>query len=103
MSGMGQVFSGATALAGLLLVFLGGLLNSYESFDTEAKTYVVEEFRLRAGIAFAGFIAALVAAITSLVTNWFPQPFLVYLSLGTLGVSFVIVIISGWMAVRDIR
>jgi hypothetical protein len=41
----GDRFSGASALAGLILVFLGGVLSSYDSFDTDAKFAVRARYR----------------------------------------------------------
>ena len=34
------LFAGGTGLAGLILVFLGGIINAYESYDTVGKKAV---------------------------------------------------------------
>lgn len=64
---LGQLFSGGTALAGLVLVFLGSVLASYDSFEPTAKRAVRRKYRWRAWVGFAGFLCSLVAATAGLI------------------------------------
>lgn len=93
-----QLFSGGTALAGLILVFLGSIFASYESYDAQAKASVRDKYRKRAQIAFGGFIAALISA----ATNWFSFKFIIYVSSTALGLSFLLLIIVAAIIVQEI-
>ena len=97
-----QLFSGGTALAGLILVFLGSVIVAYESYDTQAKKSVQAKYRKRAFLAFGGFIFALVSAVAAIITNWISYSFIVYISSGALGLSFILVIIVAAIIIRDI-
>jgi len=64
---LSQLFAGGTALAGLVLVFLGGILTSFDAYPTEDKPAVIRKYRARGIIAFSGFLASLVSAGAGLV------------------------------------
>ena len=69
---LGQLFSGGTALAGLVLVFLGGILTAYDTYDATAQVIVGPKYRRRAWLGFWGFLSALLAAAAGLTGMWFP-------------------------------
>ncbi len=51
------LFTGGTALAGLILVFIGTIITGYDSFDKVDKKAVHGKYKIRAYIALAGFLA----------------------------------------------
>jgi hypothetical protein len=57
------VFSGGTALAGLILVFLGASLASFDTYTPTEKGEVRSKYRRRGYTSLAGFGAALLTAI----------------------------------------
>ncbi len=69
-----QLFAGATALAGLILVFLGGIVSAYDAFPQEDRFAVRTVYRRRGALSLAGFLASLVSAIFALTTNWWAYP-----------------------------
>lgn len=64
---LGQLFAGGTALAGLVLVFLGGILASYESYDPADRSAVKAQYKRRAWAAFWGFVGSLIAGAAGMV------------------------------------
>jgi uncharacterized membrane protein len=57
----------ATALAGLILVFLGAISASFASYHKQEQAAVRARFQTRAWIAFVGFTLALLSAALALV------------------------------------
>ena len=68
---MEQVFSGSTALAGLILVFLGGLYASYETIEPQHRRAVRDRYVARIWFTFIGFVATLASAGLALSFSWF--------------------------------
>jgi hypothetical protein len=99
---IGLLFSGGTALAGLILVFLGGVLSGYESYDAVAKNAVRPRYKRRAKVGLAGFILAMSSAVLAFAANWLLSAFLIPLSIVCLAGSFVLVLIAAIQAVGDI-
>ncbi|HLA09476.1 MAG TPA: hypothetical protein VJ023_02585 [Pyrinomonadaceae bacterium] len=78
---IGLLFSGGTALAGLILVFLGGVLSGYDSYDAVAKNAVRPRYKRRAKVGLAGFIFAMSSAILAFAANWLPSAFFIPISI----------------------
>lgn len=97
-----QLFSGGTALAGLILVFLGGVLAAFEAYPTGDKNAVRTKYRRRAWLSLSGFATALIAAICAFVANWFPAGFWIMGSTIALGLAFLLVVIMAATAVMEI-
>ena len=96
------VFSGGTALAGLILVFLGASLASFDAYTTTEKSAVRPKYRKRAYTSLAGFGAALLSALLSLVAVESPCPLIYYGSLIALAVSFTMATWAAIVAVVEI-
>jgi hypothetical protein len=88
------VFSGGTALAGLILVYLGFLIGSFEAYLPEQQRAVRSRYRRRAIFALIGFAASLAAAILALSGYWGGDGF-VYAGLVFLAVAFITVFVTG--------
>lgn len=100
---LGQLFAGGTALAGLVLVFLGGILTAYDSYETEGKSAVVATYKCRAWLAFAGFLFALLAAASGLIGLMRgPAPWLT-IGVFLLGISGVLLMLMAALSVRGIN
>jgi hypothetical protein len=96
------IFSGGTALAGLILVFLGASLASFDTYGPTEKSTVRPKYRKRAYTSLAGFFAALLAAVLSLVAVDYPCATLYYGAVLTLAVSFLMASWAATVAVLDI-
>jgi hypothetical protein len=66
----GDVASAATALAGLILVFLGAIASSFASYQKQEQASVRSRFQLRAWLAFVGFVLALLSAALAVAGRW---------------------------------
>jgi hypothetical protein len=98
-----QLFPAATALAGLILVFLGGVFTAYERYDTEQKAAVRSKYRLRAWLAFSGFLLALFAATTPWIVRIGGSEG--WLTLGTvaLALAFAVLIAVAFLAMMEMN
>ena len=98
-----DVVTGASALAGLFLVFLGSSASSFSSFDREQQNAVRGRFQVRGWLAFVGIILAILAAVLALIGKWLGSEFLT----GDAVALLVIALLWGaWLALiaaRDIR
>ena len=56
-----EIAGAAAALAGLILVFFGAALSSFDSYSATQKAAVRGRYRLRAWPAFASFVLSLVS------------------------------------------
>jgi hypothetical protein len=97
------VFSGGTAFAGLILVFLGAGLASFEAYDFDRRKPVVPKYKKRSQIALFAFISALAAAALALTGYWTPCPIVFYGDLAALAASFITIIYAAVVSVGDIH
>lgn len=69
----GEIVTAATALAGLILVYLGSLATAYSAFEPQEQKSVQSRFQKRAWLAFTGMILALIAAALGVLGKWLPN------------------------------
>ena len=96
------LFSGGTALAGLILVFLGGTINAYETYNPLEKQSVRKKYRMRAWMSFAGFLFAILSALSALAYNWINTLYLEYVSLAAILISFGFVVVLATLTVKEV-
>ncbi len=65
----GDVAAAGTALAGLILVYLGALAVRYESLNTKSKTNQRYRYQRHARWAVSGIVLALAAAVFALIAG----------------------------------
>jgi phosphatidylglycerophosphate synthase len=99
----GEVASAATALAGLLLVFLGLISNSYGAYQAQERGTVRARYQMRAWFAFVGFVLALLSALLALVGKWLANDCAAIVALAVLAVSVVWAFFAGLLSVREIK
>lgn len=66
-----EVASAATALAGLILVYLGSVAAGFDSFRPEEKRANKPRYARRATWGFAGMLVSLLAALLAVAAKWF--------------------------------
>jgi len=98
-----QVLTAGTALAGLILVFLGNIVSGYESYERQARASVRARFQRRGWFAFVGFTASLLSAFAALAHNWADSGGLVFVSVAFLILSLVCVFVAAFLEVWGIR
>jgi hypothetical protein len=64
-----DIAGAGTALAGLILVYLGAVAVRYETLDPKDQASARDRYRLHARRAFRGIVIALVAAIAALTAK----------------------------------
>ena len=99
----GDVIAGASALAGLFLVYLGNVASAFGTFDKAAQSSVRSKFQLRAWLAFVGIVFSIISAILALMAKLWASSFMA-------GDAIILLIIAlGWgagiafVAVKDVR
>jgi hypothetical protein len=97
-----QLLTASTALAGLVLVFLSNVISGFDSYDPREKASVRPRFRFRARFGLAGFGAALLSALASLVYYWICWGWLVDASAGLLVLSLFIALAAAFISTKDI-
>jgi len=93
ISASGETVTAATALAGLILVYLGTLANGFSTFQPAEKKTVREKYKRRASFACIGIIFGLVSAALGVLGKWLPNENCADLSIVFLLVTF------GWCVV----
>lgn len=93
----GDVSSAGTALAGLLLVFMGSIATSFEGYQKTERRAVLTRFRYRIWFAFAGFSLSVLAAVLALLSKAFSWPCAAMIAL------FMLIIGFGWALAAAIR
>lgn len=71
----GEVVTAGTALAGLILIYIGGLVSSFGARQPGGERNAVRiAFLARAWLAFVGFFLALLAAALAIIGKWIASP-----------------------------
>jgi hypothetical protein len=65
-----DVVTAATALAGLILVYVGSVVTGYATYDPQQQHAVRAAFRRRAWIAIVGFLIAILSAACAVLGKW---------------------------------
>ena|SRR5579864_5953440 len=98
----GDLFTGGTALAGLVLVFLGGIVSAYDSFSREDKPFVRDRYRRNGALALGGFLASLLAAIFGLIAKSCVLPALLWSAAAALALAFAFVMCLAVIAFKGL-
>lgn len=97
-----DLIGAGTALAGLVLVFLGNVSSGFDSYQPQERRAVVDKYRRRARFALIAFLLALGAALLGLLAKGLHLPVLVWGGLVLLILSFAAVVAIGINSVREI-
>ena len=98
-----QLLTAATALAGLVLIFLSNAVIAYESYQTQERRTVRIKYRDRGVIALSSFFCALVSALSSLFYYWIKSPSMIIVAAGFFVASFLLALSTAFISVLDIR
>jgi hypothetical protein len=93
-----DVVAGGSALAGLILVYIGGVAASYASYRPEDQPAVRWRYLWKIWFAFIGAVLAIVAAGLALIAKWCDVSLMatasIVILLITLGWSVIIMFLS---------
>ena len=99
----GPILAGGTAMAGLILVFLGGVASAYDSYEAVDRNAVRSMYRRRAGFALAGFLASLFSAALAFLGQILQEEIWLWFAVVAVTVAFVITIILAVRLFTDIK
>jgi hypothetical protein len=102
VSAAGEVVTAATALAGLILVYLGALVTAYGAFQPQERKAVKGRFQTRAWIAFAGFGLALLSAGAGVVGKWLPSECIADAAIILFMIAFLWGLLIAFLTAREI-
>jgi hypothetical protein len=98
----GDVSAAGAALAGLLLVYVGGISTAYSAFRPEDQPVVRSAHLRRAWVGVIGFLFALTASALALMAKGTGNACIEYASLALLLMGFVSTAITAFWTVLDI-
>ncbi len=97
------VTGAGTALAGLVLVYIGMLVNAFQGYEKAAQRTVKARFLVRAWVGFVGFLFAIVAAAVAVSAAWLSNECAADFSVILLGLGFVAATLSTLLTVLEIK
>lgn len=97
-----EVSGAGAALAGLILVFFGAALSSFDTYTTEQKNAVRGAYRWRAWPAFVAFVLSLGSCGLALVAKSAASENLAWWAAVLLAVAGIGILVSAFRAVSDI-
>lgn len=98
----GEVVTAGTALAGLILIYIGSLVTAYGGYGATEQKSVKLRFLARAWIVFVGFILALLSAALAVLGKWLNSPCASDVSVWILLAAFVWAVFATVQAIREI-
>jgi hypothetical protein len=66
----GDIIAAGTALAGLIVIYLGTVISEYGSFSTEAQSAVRGKFLPRAWFCLLGIVFAIATSGVAILRKW---------------------------------
>jgi hypothetical protein len=99
----GDITGASSALAGLLLVFLGATQAGFDGYDKALQRSVLVRYQRKSRLAFAGFVLSLISLILSLIGKRFEFGWMVDLSLVSLLCGIAVVLAAAAISTCEIR
>lgn len=99
----GSIVSGASATAGLILVFLGSTATAYQGYEIQERNSVRSKYKLRAGVAFVGLLLAVAAAAFGLAAQWVQHNGLAVAAVALLAAAAACVLFAAYKSFEDIK
>jgi len=98
----GDIAAAAAAFAGLILVFFGASISSFDSYDETARDAVRGIYRRRAWPGLAALLAALLSCYTSLSAKALMSECAAYWAAGLLALVGILIFVLALLAVWEI-
>jgi hypothetical protein len=98
----GDITAAASALAGLLLVYIGSLSASFATYQPTERRAVVSSYKRRAWFAFIGLAIFLVTVVLSLFGKLLVVPCLVLAALALLIIATIWTLVTAIFTVQEI-
>jgi len=99
----GEVVTAGTALAGLILIYIGSLVTAFGAYQATEQKSVRFKFVSRAWIVFVGFFLALLAAGLAVLGKWITSPCVGNVSVWVLLFAFLWAAFATVQAIREMH
>lgn len=100
----GEVVTAGTALAGLILIYIGTLVTAFEARNPGGERNAVKLKLLgRAWLAFVGFTFALAATALAVIGKWLASPCSGNVAVWLLFIAFAFATFATVQAIREIK
>ena len=97
-----EVVTAGTALAGLILIYIGSVVTGYGTYQPQEQKAVRSKFQARAWLAFAGFALSLLAAALGVLAKWLDSACIGNVSVWFLLGAFLWGVFATVQAIREI-
>lgn len=98
-----EMLLAGNTLAGLTLVFLGNIYNTYQSYTQDVKDAMRAKYRFRASWALAGLSASLFCALCAFAYNLEASACLIFVGLVFFVFAFLCVSVSAFYTWKGIN
>ncbi len=99
----GDVAQSAVALAGLLLVFLGFISTSFDTYQKTEQATVRGRYQRRAWFAFVGFVLALASAGSAISAKLLSNECAALAAVVLIAIALAFALLAALFAVLDIK
>ena len=98
-----DVIVAATALAGLIFVYLGAAVTGFDGYAKSEQHAARRRYQRRVWLSSVGFVLALVSAFAALLAEWFELSYLAVASIVCLFIAFMVVLLIVLITVQAAR
>jgi len=98
----GDIAAAGTALAGLILVFMGAVSGGFGSYSATQQDSVRTKYRIKIWFSFLGFLASIASATLALIGKSYDSNHLILPSLHLLFVALAIAAIAAFITATEI-
>lgn len=98
----GDLLSAGAALSGLVLVFLGETLNTYDQYEAQQQPAVRARYRTRAWFCFAGFTLCLAGTLFAFLGQLCSSGGMLVIAAAALGGALLLLLVMALVEVRSI-
>ena len=103
LAATGEIVTAGTALAGLMLIYIGIQVTNYGGYTATERKTVRPKFQLRASLAAIGVVLALIAAASGLVAKALESQSGAIWAVSISVIAFIWTIIVAIANVREIK
>jgi uncharacterized membrane protein len=97
-----DVIVAATALAGLIFVYLGAAVTGFDGYAKSEQHAARTRYQRRVWLSSVGFVLSLVSVFAALLAEWFELSYLAVVSIACLFVAFMVVLLIVVITVKAV-
>jgi hypothetical protein len=98
-----DVIASGSAFAGLVLVYMGGVVSSYAAYPPLARPDVRNRFLVKVWFAFVGAILSVLAVLLALAAKWYSIESIANISIIVLFCALAFSVVLLFLSAREIE